>query len=95
MRNVQSRHGEIDIVCVDAGDLVFVEVRQRGHARYGGAAASVGRSKQARLIRTAQVWLPRLVTRYFGGQIPPCRFDVVAVQQGRIDWLKQAFPGDG
>jgi len=90
-RNVQSRHGEIDIVCLDAGVLVFVEVRHRSSGRYGGAAASVGHSKQARLIRTAQAWLPRLVTRCFDGRMPPCRFDVVAVQQGGIDWIKQAF----
>jgi len=94
-RNVQTRHGEIDVVCLDAGVLAFVEVRQRRSARYGGAAASVGREKQARLIRTAQVWLPRLARRYFGGQTPPCRFDVIAVQRDGITWLKQAFALDG
>jgi len=94
-RNVQTRHGEIDIVCLDAGVLAFVEVRQRRSVRYGGAAASVERSKQARLIRTAQIWLPRLALRYFGGQTPPCRFDVIAVQRDGIAWLKQAFAVDG
>jgi len=91
VRNVRSRHGEIDIVCVDAGVLAFVEVRHRSNSRYGGAAASVGHRKQARLIRTAQAWLPRLVRCYFDGRTPLCRFDVVAVRQGRIDWIKQAF----
>jgi len=94
-RNLQTRHGEIDVVCLDAGVLAFVEVRQRRSLRYGGAAASVGRGKQARLIRTAQVWLPRLAVRYFGGQTPPCRFDVIAVQRDGIDWFKQAFQMDG
>jgi len=94
-RNVQSRSGEIDVVCVDAGVLVFVEVRQRSDARYGSAAASVGRTKQTRLIRTAQAWLARLVAHHFHGETPPCRFDVVAVQGKEIQWLKQAFGVDG
>jgi len=90
-RNVQAKSGEIDVVCVDAGVLAFVEVRLRSDTRYGGAVASVGRAKQLRLIRTAQAWLPRLAARHFNGDIPPCRFDVVAVQGDAIAWLKQAF----
>jgi len=95
MRNVQARQGEIDVVCLDDGVLAFVEVRQRSSARYGGAAASVGYGKQVRLIRTAQVWLPRVTARYFDGQTPPCRFDVVAVQGDAMEWLKQAFRIEG
>jgi len=90
-RNAHTRRGEIDIVCVDAGVLAFVEVRRRGLSRYGGAAASVGRAKQQRIVRAAQVWLPRLVDQYFGGHPPPCRFDMVALDGDAMTWLKQAF----
>jgi len=90
-RNLHAKSGEIDIVCRDANVLVFVEVRRRSGTRHGGAAASVGPRKQARLIRTAQTWLPHLAARYFDGMTPPCRFDVVAVQGEAVQWLKQAF----
>jgi putative endonuclease len=82
-----SRHGgEIDLVLRDRdGTLVFVEVRARHGAAAGGAAASVGPAKQARLLYAARSYLARL------DRVPPCRFDVVAIDGDRAQWLKAAF----
>ncbi len=78
--------GEIDLVMRDrAGVLVFVEVRQRGGSSHGGAAASVGATKRARLVRAAQHYLMALP------KLPPCRFDVVAIDGDHIEWLQAAF----
>ena len=78
--------GEIDLVMRDRdGTLVFVEVRQRATAAFGGAAASVGGLKQRRIVFAARHFLQRLP------QPPPCRFDVVSVQAGVVEWLKAAF----
>ena len=78
--------GEIDLVALEPdGTLVFVEVRVRRGGMGGGAAASVGAAKQARLVHAAQTWLAALA------RVPPCRFDVVAVDGDRIQWLKAAF----
>lgn len=78
--------GEIDLVMRDGdGTLVFVEVRRRAGAAFGGAAASVGGVKQRRIVFAARHFLMRLP------QLPPCRFDVVGVQAGEIIWLKAAF----
>ena len=44
--NVRCRSGEIDLIMRDADCWVFVEVRYRRDARFGGAAASVTRQKQ-------------------------------------------------
>jgi putative endonuclease len=85
-RNVRYRVGEIDLIMRDGNTLVFVEVRSRSRSGFGGAAASVGALKRARLIRAAQAYLMRL-----RGQIPPCRFDVVAFESGRLVWLRNAF----
>jgi len=93
-RNLGSRWGEIDIACLDAGVLAFVEVRQRGSTHYGGALASVGRAKRARLMRAAQALLARLVQQHFHGQAPPCRFDVVGLEGENMIWIKQAFTLD-
>ena len=78
--------GEIDLVMRDGdGTLVFVEVRHRAGAGFGGAAASVGGLKQRRIVFAARHFLMRLP------RLPPCRFDVVGVQAGEIEWLKAAF----
>lgn len=90
-RNLQARTGEIDIAGMDGPVLAFVEVRQRSNRQFGGAAASVGPRKQARLARTAQIWLPRLAERFLASRTPPCRFDVVAVHPEGVQWLKHAF----
>jgi putative endonuclease len=78
--------GEIDLIMRERdGTLVFVEVRQRKNAAHGGAAASIGTVKQRRIVLAARHYLMRL------NQLPPCRFDVVLLEQGQITWLKAAF----
>lgn len=86
-RNFRCKGGEIDLILAEPASnlLVFVEVRQRSSQRYGGAAASVTRAKQAKLIIAAQVFLQR------HADLPPCRFDVVAIDDDAIEWIKQAF----
>lgn len=82
----RARGGEIDLVMRERdGTLVFVEVRARAGGDHGGAAASVGGVKQQRLIRAAKHYLMRLAA------LPPCRFDVLALDGERIDWLQAAF----
>lgn len=89
--NLSCRGGEIDLTAREADILVFIEVRQRRSARYGGAAASVNRRKQDRLIRAARYFLPRLSQRHFSGRTPACRFDVVAFEGERTHWIRDAF----
>ena len=69
----------------DEASLVFVEVRKRANSDYGGAAASVTPAKQRRLLRAAQFFLLRYKS------LPPCRFDVVAIDDDRLAWLKNAI----
>ncbi|HEY3599098.1 MAG TPA: YraN family protein [Paraburkholderia sp.] len=89
-RNVVCRGGEIDLVMREPdGVLVFVEVRARARARYGGAMASVGWHKRQRLVRAAQHYLALRVR-----DMPACRFDVVAFEAGRLIWLRDAFRAD-
>lgn len=87
-RNFRSRFGEIDLIMQDGDTLVFVEVRQRRHAGFGGAAGSIDRYKQQRLISTAQFYLAGLAAA------PPCRFDAVLMDNAEgcnAQWLKNAF----
>ncbi len=78
--------GEIDLVMrAPDGTTVFVEVRQRKSARHGGAAASVTGAKQRRIVFAARHYLMRL------REPPPCRFDLVVMEDGNMQWLQAAF----
>ena len=90
-RNLQCCTGEIDLVMRDDEILVFVEVRARANNRYGGAAASVGPEKRARLTRSAALLLPDLARRHWQGRTPAVRFDVVAFDGDEMSWLPAAF----
>ncbi|MCC2972850.1 YraN family protein [Massilia sp. IC2-476] len=83
--NFRCKGGEIDLVMRDGDILVFVEVRQRAGNDYGGAAASITPAKIRRLVRAAQVYLLRFPVT------PPCRFDVVAIDGDRLEWLKDVI----
>lgn len=85
-RGPHARAGEVDLVMREPdGTLVFVEVRTRRSGAQGGAAASVGAVKQRRVIYAAQHYLRRLSV------LPPCRFDVVAIDGEQLEWLRAAF----
>ncbi len=89
-RNWRCRFGEIDLVMQDGTTLVFVEVRLRRNADYGGAAASVTPAKQKKLLAAARLYLAGLAN------VPPCRFDVVALAGDTVtDWIRNAFDDMG
>jgi putative endonuclease len=77
--------GEIDLIMRDGATLVFIEVRRRTGRAFGGAAASVTAAKRRRIVFAAQHYLLRLA------QAPACRFDVVSLEGGAIQWLRAAF----
>lgn len=87
-RNFRCRQGEIDLITLERGTLIFVEVRYRARADFGGAAASVDARKQQRLI---------LAARYFLHHHPEhqnrdCRFDIIAYDaQQPPQWIQHAF----
>lgn len=94
-RNIRCRGGEVDLVCVDADTVVFVEVRLRTSARFGGAAESITPKKQQRVILAARWWLAGAGRRYAEHNI---RFDAVlldGLDAARIDWVRSAFDAQG
>jgi putative endonuclease len=92
-RNFRCKLGEIDIICRQGEQLIFVEVRYRSNPGFGSPAASVNRGKQRKIIRTAQFYLQN--RRQFRNKF--CRFDVLALTPARsceevdVQWLKNAF----
>lgn len=97
--NAQFRLGEIDLVMLDAGavggaTLVFVEVRYRRSAAFGGGAASVDAGKRRRLVQAAGLFLAAH-PKY---RLAACRFDVVDASgdpaSPQLRWLRDAFRAD-
>lgn len=85
-RNFRTKAGEIDLIMQDGETLVFVEVRKRAGKGFGGAAASITPAKRQRLFNTAQFYLQQRQQ-----SLPPCRFDVVAIDGEQFSWLKNVI----
>ena len=91
--NVRFRGGELDLVMHDGAAVVFVEVRYRRNAAFGGGAASVDGRKRRKLVLAAQTYLlshPALAQA-------PCRFDVIDAhgEPPQLQWIRDAFRADG
>jgi putative endonuclease len=91
----RTRFGEIDIVAVRGGTIVFVEVKARRTGRCGLAAESSPAGKRRRIAALALdylAWTGRLEAR--------CRFDVVAIdgfgtERQTITVIEDAWTMDG
>ena len=87
-KNYRAKTGEIDLIMLDGDNYVFIEVRFRDKQSHGGGLESVTRSKQLKIVRTAQIYLQekQLLDKV------PCRFDVIALDgESQIEWVKAAF----
>lgn len=87
-RNFRCRQGEIDIIGMHEGYLVFVEVKYRTGYGKGSAAQAVGTEKQRRICRAADYY--RYARKL--GEDTCVRYDVVAIQGKDIQWIQNAFP---
>lgn len=73
-RRLRNRLGEIDIVALQGGVLVFIEVKTRRRGRFGTPVDAVGPRKRRKLVTLARAFLKR---RGLGEE--RVRFDVVSV----------------
>lgn len=87
-QNFSCRMGEIDLIMQQGNSLVFIEVRYRRNKDFGGAAASVTRGKQRKIIKTALFYQQKFAPK-------SCmRFDVIAIEgDNEINWIPSAFDG--
>jgi putative endonuclease len=90
-RNFHCRYGEIDLIMRHAKTLVFIEVRLRSHAQFGGAAMSINQAKQEKLRRAAEYYL-QTHNGIYGDTA--CRFDAILMQDlnlTTVEWIQNAF----
>ena len=92
-QNYYSRFGEIDLIMLDQQVLCFVEVKFRKSNAFGGAVSAIPRSKQQKLVKTAQCYIsstPAIAKK-------PMRFDALIIQMEssvtdiKIEWIQNAF----
>ncbi len=90
--------GELDLIALDRGVLVFVEVKARHAGNRRGPerpAMAVGRSKQLKIRSLALAWLAANRSRV--PRHSRLRFDVVGIVLGpgdvalEWDWIEAAF----
>jgi putative endonuclease len=75
-RNYRIPGGELDLITRQSGVIVFTEVKQRRSDAYGSPLESLTARKLALLERAALHYL----SREYGRDDLPCRFDVIAIR---------------
>lgn len=95
-RNYHRRCGEVDIISKCGGFVVFTEVKARKRGSMISGLEAVNRSKQVKIIRTADLWLSDNDT----GLQP--RYDIAEVTLAgeppgvvRLDIYEDVFTADG
>ena len=78
---------ELDLVVRRGRRLVFCEVKEKRGARFGDPAEMVDDEKQRRLRRAASGWL----ASHPEAAGLAVSFDVIVVQEGRLQRLAEAF----
>ncbi len=86
-QNYRTRTGEIDLIAVEKGTLVFVEVKYRTDLKKGDPFSAVGKKKQIQICKTALIYLmeKKIATSQ------PCRFDVVGILGENVTLIRNAF----
>jgi putative endonuclease len=85
--NVWAGRNELDLIVRRGRELRFVEVKEKRGPAYGEPVEAVDAEKQRRVRRAADVWLagrPELASLHIA-------FDVVAVREGKLERLGDAF----
>lgn len=86
-KNFRCRQGEIDLVGLHEGCLVFVEVKYRKNTDSGLPEEAVGRLKQMKICQSSDYYR----VSHGNEAKRQVRYDVVAICGEKIIWHKNAF----
>ena len=84
--NYTTKIGEADIIAKDGEYTVFVEVKTRSSERYGTPGQAVDGNKRHKYVMVAKEYL--IKHKLYD---TPCRFDVIEIEKGKINHIKDAF----
>jgi len=91
-RNYRTRSGEIDLIALHEGAVVFIEVKTRTSNAFGAPELAVNPRKQQRMVKAALGYI-----KYNKLHQVPCRFDVVAITataEKEVELIQNAFEMD-
>jgi putative endonuclease len=83
-RNVRVGRFEVDLVVERGALVVFVEVKMRGAAAWGGASRALGGAQRVRLATAATAYAARFPDR-------DIRFDIVTVEESEDHLVVEHF----
>ena len=87
-QNFSCKQGEIDIICLDKNEIVFVEVKTRTNTNYGFPSEAVNNLKKKHIYNSAKyyVYINNLYNEFI-------RFDVIEIyinnNKYKINHIKQ------
>lgn len=87
--NYRGKRGEIDIICLDRTELVFVEVKYRKTNEYGEGIESVDKNKIRKIYRTAEEYIFKSDLKDYS-----FRFDCISFLNNETKWIKNIIWGD-
>ena len=85
-RNYKNRMGEIDIIALYKGIIVFIEVKYRHNDKFGMPREAVNKNKQFKIRQMALLYLK--IKRKLDTH---CRFDVIEILGDKITHLENCF----
>ena len=85
--NFRCRIGEIDIIALHKGYLVFIEVKYRKNTSKGSALEAVTYGKQQKICKVSDYY--RMI--HHCSFDTPIRYDVIAIEGEQIQWIQNAF----
>ena len=85
-RNFKTHIGEIDVIALDGDTICFIEVKTRTSSDFGKPAEAVTEKKQEKYYLVAEQYLLKTQKTETS-----CRFDVVEIEDGKINLIKDAF----
>ena len=92
-KNFRCPLGEIDIIALDGGTLVFVEVKTRSSSSFGYPFEAVNKKKQRQILKTAKYYILKKRIKN-----TPLRIDVVSIlikgESIEAEIIKNAFEAD-
>ena len=88
--NFACKVGEIDLIGIDKGYLIFVEVKYRKNSDDGYPEEAVSKNKRRKIVLVSGYYR---MQKHYGDNVP-IRFDVISILGNKIYWNKNAFSYD-
>ena len=84
--NYRNKLGEIDLIAMDKGVIVFVEVKRRSTLAFGRPIEAVDFRKQQKIRRVAEMYLI-----YNHKPYTDVRFDVIEIVGNELNHIENCF----